>query len=140
MDPTVRKAIYDAVAKEPFARALNMKLVELEHGYSAVEMVYDPDAMNNIYDRAHGGAIFGLIDEAFETAGQTDGTVAVALNVNVAYVSSPEAGAHLRAEARELNRTKKTANYDIKVTDKKGRLIATCQALAYRTGKPIPFL
>ena len=140
MNPTVRKALYDAVAKEPFAKALNMNLVELELGYAAVEMVYDPEAMNNIYDRAHGGAIFGLIDEAFEAAGQTDGTVAVALNVNVTYIFSPEIGTSLRAEARELNRTKKTANYDIKVTDNNGRLIATCQALAYRTGRPIPFL
>ena len=140
MDPTVRKAIYDAVANEPFAKALKMNLVELELGYAAVEMVYDPAGMNNIYDRAHGGAIFGLIDEAFEAAGQTDGTVAVALNVNVTYIFSPEIGTSLRAEARELNRTKKTANYDIKVTDNNGRLIATCQALAYRTGKPIPFL
>ena len=140
MDPTVRKALYDAVAKEPFAQALNMNLVELERGYAAVEMVYDPAAMNNIYDRVHGGAIFGLIDEAFEAAGQTDGTVAVALNVNVTYILSPEIGTSLRAEARELNRTKKTANYDIKVTDNNGRLIATCQALAYRTGRPIPFL
>ena len=140
MEPAVRKALYDAVQKEPFAQAMKMQLVELELGYSAVEMVYDPKAMNNIYERAHGGAIFGLIDEAFEAAGQTDGTVAGALNVNVTYVSSPQAGMRLRAEARELCRTKKTASYDIKVTDKNGQLIATCQALAYRTGKPIPFL
>ena len=140
MEPAVRKALYDAVQKEPFAQAMKMQLVELEFGYAAVEMVYDPKAMNNIYERAHGGAIFGLIDEAFEAACQTDGTVAVALNVNVTYVSSPQAGLCLRAEARELCRTKKTASYDIKVTDKNGQLIATCQALAYRTGKPIPFL
>ena len=140
MDQAVRDAIYGAVEKEPFARALKMKLVELEFGYSAVEMTYDPSTMNNIYDRAHGGAIFGLIDEAFEAAGQTEGTVAVALNVSVTYVSSPKAGQRLRAEAREVSRTKKTAGFDIKVADKDGNLIATCQALAYRTGKPIPFL
>ena len=140
MDQAVRDAIYGAVEKEPFARALNMKLVELELGYSAVEMTYDPSTMNNIYDRAHGGAIFGLIDEAFEAAGQTEGTVAVALNVSVTYVSSPKAGQRLRAEAREVSRTKKTAGFDITVADKDGNLIATCQALAYRTGKPIPFL
>ena len=140
MDPVVRDAIYRAVEKEPFAQALNMELLELGLGYSVVEMTYDPSAMNNIYARAHGGAIFGLIDEAFETASQTEGTVAVALNVNVTYVSSPEAGKRLRAEAREVSRTKKTASYDIKVADKDGQLIATCQALAYRTGKPIPFL
>ncbi len=140
MDPRVRQAIYHAVETEPFARALNMELIELELGYSAVEMIYDPSTMNNIYDRAHGGAIFGLIDEAFEAACQTEGTIAVALNVNVTYVSSPRAGKRLRAEARQVSRTKKTASFDIKVSEKDGPLIATCQALAYHTGKPIPFL
>ena len=140
MDQKVRHAIYDAVEKEPFAKEMKIQLVELKLGYSAVEMIYDPVNMNNIYDRAHGGALFALIDEAFETAGQTDGTIAVALNVNVTYVSSPEAGVKLRAEARQNSQTKKTASYDIKVTDQNGNTIATCSALAYRTGKPIPFL
>ena len=140
MDETVRKAIVQAVKREPFAQALKMELVELEDGHSVVKMVYDPDRMDNIYSRAHGGAIYALIDEAFETAGQTDGTIAVALNVNVTYVSSPETGAQLRAEARRVSRTRKTASYDIKVTDHNGRIVSLCQALAFRTGKAIPFL
>jgi len=140
MDQKVRNAIYEAVEREPFAKAMKIKLVQLELGYSAVEMSYDPDHMNNIYDRAHGGALFALIDEAFETACQTDGTIAVALNVNVTYVSSPEPGVKLRAEAKQNSQTKKTAGYDIKVSDQNGKIIATCSALAYRTGKPIPFL
>ena len=140
MDPKVKKAIVRAVKIEPFARALNIELVKLEKGHSVVHMTYEPEKMNNIYDRAHGGALFALIDEAFETAGQTDGNVAVALNVNVTYVSSPQAGLQLRAEARRVSQTKKTASYDIKVTDENGNLIALCQALAFDTGKPIPFL
>jgi acyl-CoA thioesterase len=84
--------------------------------------------------------LFALIDEAFETASQTDGTIAVALNVNVTYVSSPEPGVRLRSVAQKVSQTKKTASYDIRVTDGKDNLIATCSALAYRTGKPIPFL
>ena len=140
MDQKVRNAIYDAVEKEPFAKEMMMKLVELELGFSAVEMIYDPATMNNIYERAHGGAVFALIDEAFETAGQTDGTIAVALNVNVTYVSSPQPGVKLRAEAKQNSQTQKTASYDIKVSDQNGNLIATCSALAYRTEKPIPFL
>lgn len=140
MDPKVKNAIYNAVKKEPFAKAMQIQLAELEQGYSVVEMDYDPENMNNIYDRAHGGAVFALIDEAFETASQTDGTIAVALNVNVTYVSSPDPGVRLRAEARQNSQTKKTASYDIKVSDHNGNLIATCSALAYRTGKPIPFL
>lgn len=140
MDPAVREALFRAVEKEPFAREFDIRLVELEEGFSVVEMTYSSEMMNNIYARAHGGAIFGLIDEAFETACQTHGTIAVALNVNVTYVSSPEAGTRLRATAKEISRTKRTANYDIKVTDMNDRLVATCQALAFRTGKPIPFL
>jgi len=139
MDPAVKIAIYHAVEKEPFARALSMELKELELGRSLVEMDYQPDLMNNIYGRTHGGALFALIDEAFETACQTHGTIAVALNVNVTYVQSPQTGDRLRAQAMEVSRTRKTATYDIKVTNTDGDLIATCQALAYRTGKPIPF-
>jgi acyl-CoA thioesterase len=140
MDQKVRNAIFSAVKKEPFAKAMEMNLIELELGCSMAEMTYDPANMNNIYERAHGGALFALIDEAFETASQTDGTVAVALNVNVTYVSSPQAGVKLRAVAKRVSQTKKTASYDIKVSDENDNLIATCSALAYRTGKPIPFL
>ena len=140
MDPKVKEAIEQAVKREPFAQALKMDLVELDDGYSVVSMVYEPEKMNNIYARAHGGALFALIDEAFETAAQTDGTVAVALNVNVTYVSSPKPGLQLRAEANRVSQTRKTASYDIKVTDENGALIALCQALAFDTGKPIPFL
>ncbi len=140
MDPKVKEAIFQAVRTEPFARQLKMELIELEDGHSKVEMIYQPDEMNNIYQRAHGGAVFALIDEAFETACQTDGTIAVALNVNVTYISSPEPGVKLIAIAQEISRSKRTANFEIKVADENKNLIASCQALAFRTGKPIPFL
>ncbi len=140
MEQRVREAIQQAVKREPFAQALKMELVELEEGYSVVKMLYVPETMDNIYSRAHGGAVFGLIDEAFETAGQTGGTIAVALNVNITYIASPQPGVVLEAQARRVSQTKKTAVYEIKVTDQDNSLIATCQALAYRTGKPIPFL
>lgn len=140
MEEKVKKAIFRAVQTEPFAKALNMKLVALELGKSTVEMTFDPKLMNNIYDHAHGGAIFALIDEAFETASQTHGTIAVALNVNIQYVASPEPGNVLSATATETSGTRRTAGYEIKVTDQNGDLIALCQALAYRTGKPIPFV
>jgi len=139
MNQDVKKGIEQAVGSEPFARALKISLKELSQGHSVVEMVYDPALMNNIYARAHGGALFALIDEAFETASQTHGIIAVALNVNVTYIKSPEPGDHLQAEANEVAATRRTATYDISVTSGDGELIATCQALAYRTGKPVPF-
>lgn len=139
MDDKVRAAIFKQVEQEPFARKFNLKLIALEAGYSKVSMVFTPD-MENIFGKAHGGAMFALIDEAFETAGNSHGTIAVALNMNISYLSSPTLGATLTAEAREINRTNKTAVYEIKVTEQSGKLISSCQALVYRMEKPLPFL
>jgi acyl-CoA thioesterase len=140
VDQTLKDAIRRAAAGEPFARKLGLELVELDEGFSAVEMTYDPGSMDNMFGRAHGGALFSLVDEAFEAVCQTCGTVTVALNVSMTYVASPETGTRLRAEARETSSTKRTAGYEIRVTDGEGRLLAICQALAYRTGKTLPFL
>ena len=140
MDEEVRQAIFREAAVEPFPRELGIELIRLDSGYSLVEMTFKPESMGNLYQRAHGGAIFALIDEAFETACQTDGDVVVALNVSVTYIASPEPNSRLSAEAREVSRTKKTITFDIKVTDEERRILAVCQALGYRTGKPIPWL
>jgi len=139
MNENARKAFFRQVGKEPFAQKFGIKLLEIDDGYSKVEMNFTPD-MENFSGSAHGGAIFALIDEAFETASNSHGTLAVALNMNITYVSSPRSGTVLTAEAREFSRTQKTAGYDIKVVDEQNNLIASCQALVYRKGNPLPFL
>ena len=139
MDERIREAIVRQVGKEPFARKFGLELVELDEGYSKVEMTFTPD-MENLFGMAHGGALFALVDEAFETASNSHGTLAVALSMNIAYLSSPPLGSRLAAEAREVSRTPKTAVYDIKVYGEGKKLIASCQALVYRKEKPLPFL
>ncbi|MBN1545129.1 MAG: hotdog fold thioesterase [Syntrophaceae bacterium] len=138
MDDKIRQAIYMQVEKEPFAQKFGLKLLALDDGYSKVAMNFTAD-MENIFSQAHGGALFALIDEAFETASNSHGTMAVALNMNITYTSGPTEGATLTAEAKETNKTNKTALYEIKVREE-NRLIASCQALVYRLGKPLPFL
>lgn len=139
MDDKIREAIFNAVEKEPFAKKFGLRLIELKEGYSKVEMDFTPD-MENFLGMAHGGALFALIDEAFETASNSHGTVAVALNMNITYVLPPPPKSRLTAEAKELSRTKRTASYDIKIHDEKKNLIAFCQAMVYRKGDPLPFI
>jgi acyl-CoA thioesterase len=139
MDEKVKKAIFRKVEKEPFAEKFGIKLLELEEGYSKVEMKFTPD-MENFMGMAHGGALFALIDEAFETASNSHGTMAVALNMNITYISPPVPESRLIAEAREFSRTQRTAVYDIKLFDDQKNLIASCEALVYRKGTPLPFL
>ena len=139
MDEKVKEAIFKKVEKEPFAQKFGIKLLELGDGYSKVGMNFTPD-MENFLGMAHGGALFALIDEAFETASNSHGTVAVALNMNITYISPPSSGSRLMAEAREFSKTQRTAVYDIKLYDEENHLIASCEALVYRKGVPLPFL
>jgi len=139
MDGRVFDAISQKIEKEPYAQKLGIKLLKVEAGYSLVEMVFTND-MENIFGTAHGGAIFSLIDEAFEVASNSHGTVAVALSVNITYHKAPKPESVLRAEAREINRTFRIGTYDIQVRDEENELIATCQAVAYRKKEHLPFL
>jgi len=135
----VIKAIKQRVANEPYARKLGLKLLTLEPGCALVEMDLKSD-MANIFDMTHGGAIFSLIDEAFEISCNAHGTVAVALNMTVTFHRPPTKAGVLRAESKEIYRSRKTATYEIKVTEGENILIASCQALAYRKKEKLPFL
>jgi acyl-CoA thioesterase len=135
----VYDAIHAKVEAEPFAGTMGLKLIKVDKGYSLVEMQITHE-MENIHGMAHGGAIFSLIDEAFEVASNSHGTMAVALNMNITYISAPRIGDYLRAEATEMSKTTRTANYSITVKDSEDNLIAACQALVYRKKERLPFL
>jgi acyl-CoA thioesterase len=135
----VIQSIKKQVQKEPFARKLGLRLIKAEPGYAMVEMEPQEELIN-IFGMTHGGAIFSLIDEAFEVSCNTHGTVAVALSVTVTYHRAPDQKSKLRAESMEIHRSAKTGTYEIKVMDERDTLIASCTALCYRKKEKLPFL
>ena len=125
--------------KEPFPRLLGIEILEVRAGYARVAMVYKPE-MQNIFGMLHGGAVFSLMDEAFQLACNARGEVAVAQQVSVYFLAAARPGARLVAEAKETNATRKTALYEVGAWEQRGqRLVATAQALAYRKGGELPF-
>ena len=133
------EAIRRGVEREPYARNLGIRLVDLKRGWAVTEMEFSAD-MKNVFGMAHGGAIFSLIDEAFGAAANSWGTVALALNVNVTYVRPPSPGEILRAEAVEVDRSETASTCKIRVLGEDGQLIATAQATGYRKKEKLPFL
>lgn len=139
MDDRVISSIVKQVAKERFAMKMGLRLIKLEPGHAIVEM--EPqEELTNIFGMTHGGAIFSLIDEAFEVSCNAHGTVAVALSMTITYHRAPDQKGKLRAESAEIHRSAKTGTYEIKVTDQHNALIASCTALAYRKKEKLPFL
>ena len=139
MKNEVIESLQQRVTQEPYARKLGIRLIKVEPGYALVEMDVTDD-MANIHNITHGGAIFSLIDEAFEISSNSHGTIAVALNMTVSFHRAPTKGELLRAESKEIHLSRKTATYDIKVTEGGERLIASCQAMVYRKQEKLPFL
>lgn len=139
MEKRLKDAFRQQVKDEPFACKMGIKLVEVEAGRAVVEMETRAED-HNILGMTHGGAIFSLIDEAFEISSNSHGTIAVALNMSITYHQAPKQDTILRAESREIHRSRKTATYEIRVTDSSNDLIASCSALVYRMQKELPFL
>lgn len=139
MNREIWTAIASNVKENGYARKLGITLVEISEGYAVAEMRPGADD-RNMFGTVHGAAIFSLMDEAFQASCNSHGRVAVALSLSVVYHNPASGGVTLRASSREIHLSKKTATYDIRVTDEGGVLIASCQAVAYRKKDMLPFL
>ncbi len=125
--------------KEPYPGLLGIEVLEIEPGYARVRMQFKP-AMQNIFGMLHGGAVFSLLDEAFQLACNARGEVAVAQQVSTYFFAAARPDSWLIAEAREVNATRKTALYEVRVFEEADdRQLASAQALAYRKGGSLPF-
>lgn len=139
MSDRVLSSIMKEVEKERFAKKLRLRLIKLEAGRAIVEM--EPqEELTNLFGMTHGGAIFSLIDEAFEVSCNSHGTIALALSMTVTFHRAPDQKSRLRAESVEIHRSAKTGTYEIKVINEHNDLIASCTALAYRKKERLPFI
>jgi acyl-CoA thioesterase len=139
MDERVFEALRERVKSEPYAKLLGLELLKVESGYALIRMAFT-EKHHNIYGRCHGGAIFSLIDEAFQIASNSSGRIEIALNVNVSYMKAPREGDVLTAEAKLVDSSRRISHFLIEVRNAEGELMASCQSMAYRRDEPLPFL
>lgn len=125
------EAIKNFIAKnDRFAKHAGIELLEVAPGTAAARMKINRQHLNGV-NIVHGGAIFTLADLTFAAASNSHGTVAVAINVSIAYIKAAGQGT-LFAKAREVSRNPKLALYQVDITDDHGDLIATFQGMVYR--------
>ena len=127
--------INERVAGDPYAGWLGIELLELEPGYCRAAMRLAPH-MVNFQGAPHGGAIFSLADYAFSGACNAHGEPAVALSVTIQFLAAAAPGARLTAEARAERQGRRAGFYVMTVTDDRGTVIASCQAVAFRPATP----
>ncbi len=133
-------ALWKQSQEEPFRRLLGIEVEEIEPGRALVSADFKPE-LKNLFGMMHGGAVFSLLDEAFQLACNAHGSVAVALQVNIVYAAPPREGARIMAEVRESHASRRTATYQARVWQADDdKTLASGQCVAFRKGVPLPFL
>jgi acyl-CoA thioesterase len=124
--------LYGMIAADPFARLLGTSLDDLRPGHARMSLTVTPDLVGP-HGKTHGGTVMSLAEAALAAATHAYGTIHLALSVNVTFHKATTAGDRLTAEVIEQRAGGRIGGYEMHVTDQDGALVATCQAVVYRT-------
>lgn len=123
-------------AGDRFAALTGIEIVEVGKGYCKTRLVIE-DKHLNAANVIQGGAIFTLADLALAVASNSHGQLALAINVNISFLSSKSTGT-LYATATEVAEPKRLGAYDVLVTDEEGQIIARFNGMVYRKNQKLP--
>jgi acyl-CoA thioesterase len=133
MDTDTARRIF---SHDQYAALTGIEIVEAATGYCKARMTIE-DKHLNAANVVQGGAIFTLADLAFAVASNSHGQLALAINVNISFLSSTSSGT-LYATATEMGEPKRLGAYDVLVTNEQGEIIARFNGMVYRKKQNLP--
>ena len=136
MDRAAAQALAESVAASMYARdtaskALGMRIVRVEPGFSELTMTVRPDMVNG-HAICHGGLIFTLADSAFAFACNSYNLSTVASGCAIEFIAPAREGDVLTARARERQLAGRTGIYDVEVANGRGEVVALFRGKSYR--------
>ncbi|PIE50905.1 MAG: thioesterase [Flavobacteriales bacterium] len=119
-----------------FSQWLGIEIVEVKPNYCLLKMPIKQEMINGL-KTVHGGVTFAFADSALAFSGNNSGNAAVALNCVINFTKAVRLGDELFAESIQISDTRKTAIYDIKVTNQNKELVASFRGTVYKIGKKV---
>lgn len=110
--------------------------VEIREGYAKTKIELEKHHMNGI-GSVHGGCIFTLADCTGGFAALTRGQIVTSMGGEIHYLNAAIDSKVLYAETIELKYGRKTAVYDVLITDETGKMIAKATMTYYNLGKAV---
>ncbi len=135
-DQYAKKVAERMMETDYFTNWMGVQLLEIKNGYSKLQMTLRKE-MLNAFGIAHGGVTFALADSAFAFACNSDGKVTVALDVSISFPKASKEGDTLTAEAKAVNKTRRTGLYLIQVKNQHDELVALFKGTCYKTEKDL---
>ncbi len=120
----------DFIDKDNYANYLGIEFLMVAKGTAKAQLMIKNHHLNSM-GVVHGGAIFSLADAVFSVASNSQGGIALAINVSISFFKALREGT-IVAEAVEISLNKKLATYLINVFDEAGNAVALFQGTVYR--------
>lgn len=112
-------------------RHLGIQVLRMAPGEADLQMTVS-EIMIQGHNNCHGGYLFTLADSAFAYACNSYDDVCVALGCSIDYIAPGRLGDLLTARATQVSRSGRTGNYDVRIENQHGQLIAVFHGKSYR--------
>ena len=131
------QAVYKKMMQSDYcSQWLGVEPIFIREGACRIKMTVRKEMLNG-YGILHGGIAFTFADSAFAFASNSYGRLAVSINGSMIYSKSAKEGDVLYAEAKALNVSHKTADFDVNVMDESGEVYYYFRGTVYRSSKEV---
>ena len=126
------RACADAMfSRDQASQRMGMRLLDASPGSAKLAMPVREDMIQG-HGTCHGGYLFALADSAFAFACNSYNDATVAIGCSIDYVAPAREGDELIASAFEQSRSGRTGNYDVRIENSQGQLIALFHGKSYK--------
>lgn len=137
MDKTLATEVYEKMmATDYCSQWMGITPELIEEGHCIIKMQVKKEMLNG-FGILHGGIAYAFADSAFAFAANSYGRVAVSISGSMSFAKSAKEGDILSAEAKVLNLTHKTADYDVNVSNSEGEMYYRFRGTVYRKSKDV---
>ena len=117
--------------RDQASQRMGMRLLAAGPGTSRVAMTVREDMLQG-HGTCHGGYLFALADSAFAFACNSYNDATVAIGCSIDYIAPAQLNDDLTAECIEQSRSGRTGNYDVRIENQQGQLIALFHGKSYK--------
>ena len=129
-----KKVVDKMINGDSFSQWLGIKVIEINEGKCVLEMTVRNE-MTNGFKIAHGGITYSLADSALAFAANSYGIQSMSIKTSISHTKKVASGDTLKAIAKEVSKSKKTAIYYITITNQENVEVAHFKGTVYKTDK-----
>ena len=129
-----KKVVDKMMNGDAFSQWLGIEVLEISTGFCKLQIEVRKE-MTNGFKIAHGGITYSLADSCLAFAANSDGIQSMSIETSISHTKKVKSGDILIATSKEINKTNKTALYNITITNQDNLEVAHFKGTVFRTGK-----